>query len=174
MGGVDETDREKGPGHGIQKVAATHTETVAAIKITAAASGIMTNVAASMTRTVGAAHVEIVAGDRAESVEAAKNETALGLIVLSKADETVTVKGPHQTMVGGAIIDLVTGNRSVTASAPATFIGAFHKVEASGKITFKCGGSEVVIDGSGVTLKSTLITITAGKIQLPKAVSEVV
>lgn len=171
---VAETDREKGPGHGISKVTGTHSEKVAALKVTAAASGIMNNVAASMTRKVGAAHVEIVAGNRAESVEAAKNETALGLVVLSKADETVTVKGPHQTMVGGAIIDLVTGNRSVTASAPGTFIGAFHKVEASGKITFKCGGSEVIIDGSGVTLKSTMIAITASKIQLPKAVGEVV
>jgi type VI secretion system secreted protein VgrG len=174
VAGVDATDREKGSGHSSHNVTGSHSETVAALKVVAAASGIMTNVAGSMNRSVGAAHVEIVAGDRAESVEGAKSEQALGLVVITKSDETVSVKGTHTTMVGGAVIQLISGSHSVVAGGPATFIGAFHKIEASNKITFKCGASEVVIDGSGITMKSPLITITAGKIQLPKQVGEVV
>ena len=64
-------------------------------------------------------------------------------------------------------------SRQIEAGAPATFIGAFHKVDAGTSITFKCGGSEVVVDGSGVSIKSAMITITAGKIALTKSVAEV-
>ena len=55
----------------------------------------------------------------------------------------------------------------------ATFISAFHKVEAGGKITFKCGASEIVVDDSGVAITSPMVMILAGKIQIPKATTEV-
>jgi uncharacterized protein (DUF2345 family) len=46
-------------------------------------------------------------------------------------------------------------------------------VEASKKITFKCGGSTVVIDGGGITIQAPVVTIFAAKIQLPMKVTEV-
>ena len=76
-------------------------------------------------------------------------------------------------MVGGAIVDKLSGSHAIQAGGPATFIGAFHKVEAAGKIVFKCGASELVVDSSGVTITSPIVAFLAPKIQLPKKVSEV-
>jgi len=40
-------------------------------------------------------------------------------------------------------------------------------------ITLTCGASTVTIDGGGISMVSPLVTITAGKVSLVKAVSEV-
>jgi len=171
--GVSESDKEKGPGHNHTKVGASMTETVGALKVVASIDGVMTNAAASMTQTIGAAKASIVLKNYAESVEGLKTETEVGLVVITKADETETVGGPKTQMVGGAIIEKIKGNHSIVAGAAASFTGAFHKWEAKTKITLKCGASTVVIDGSGVTLESPVITISAGKIKLTKATAEV-
>lgn len=170
--GVDEAKNTKGPGHQINKLASTHTETSAALRVLAAVNGINTNVAATMTQTVGAAHLELILGNRAESVEGMKSETSIGLIVLSKGDETEHVGGAKNTMVGGAIIQTIKGDYAVEAGGPATLIGALHKMEAKGSITFKCGGSEVVLDGGGITISAPIFTATLPKHQLTKKVSD--
>ncbi len=170
--GVDQTDREKGPGHSTAKIAGSHTETIGSMKIRGTVLGIDTNVGADMTQTVGAAQAEIIIGDRAETVGGNKDEKAIGLVVLSKGGESEKVGGSKTTMVGGLIYDKLKGSHSIEATGPATFIGAFHKVEAKTKITFKCGASSVVVDGSGFTVLSPLVTVLAAKIQLPKKVAE--
>jgi len=101
-----------------------------------------------------------------------KTEKAVGLVVISKGPESETVGGARTTMVGGAILEKIGGSHTVTATGKAMFVGAFHKIDASGSITFKCGGSEVVIDGGGVTIKSKLVTITAPNITLTKPVAQ--
>lgn len=169
---VDGADNEKGPGHSATDVAGSINETVGALKVQGTVEGIMLN-AKSFSETIGAARAEIVIGNRAESVEGMKKETSLGLIVLSKADETENVGGAKTAMVGGAVIDLVKQAHTISAGAPATFIGAFHKVEAKTKITLKCGGSSIVIDDSGITITSPIVTVTAAKIQLTDKVTEV-
>ncbi|MBK8253720.1 MAG: type VI secretion system tip protein VgrG [Polyangiaceae bacterium] len=171
--GVDQTDRAKGPGHSIAAIAGSHTEKIGSMKIRGTVLEIDTDVAANMTQTVGLAQAEIIIGERGENVTGNKDEKALGLVVLSKAGESETVGGSKTQMVGGLVYDKLKGTHSIEAGGPATFIGAFHKVEAKTKITFKCGGSSVVVDGSGFTVKSPIITILAAKIQLPKKVSEV-
>ena len=170
--GLDATDRAKGPGHHTNKVAGTQTEKIGSIRVAAAITGVMTNVSGNLTEDIGAARIEMAMGNRAESVGGDKTETALGLVVYSKADETEKVTGAKTTLVGGAILAKIGGGHSVTASAPATFIGAFHSIEAATSITLKCGASEVVIDGGGIALKSPIVTITAGKVAMTKAVSE--
>jgi type VI secretion system secreted protein VgrG len=172
VSGQDETDRAKGPGHSIGRIAGDYGETVGGMKIQGVLNGMDTNVGGSMTQNAGAAHVEVIIGNRAESADGSKNETALGLVVLSKGGESESVKGSRTTMVGGAIIDKLKGSHQVSAGAPATFIAAYHKLEAKGKITLKCGASELVIDGGGITVTSPLVTMMAGKIHLPKDVSE--
>ena len=171
--GVDATDRAKGPGHMTSKIGGSYTEKVGSIKVTAALNGVFTNVAGDLTETIGAARVEMALGNRAEEVGGSKTESALGLVILTKGDETEKVTGSKTAMVGGAILEKIAGGHSITAGAPATFIGAFHKIEASSSITLKCGASEVVIDGSGISMTSPIVTITAGKVSLTKAVSEV-
>ncbi len=170
---VDATDREKGPGHSIAKVGGAHSETVGALKVTAALQSIDTDIAADKRLGVGAATVQLSIGDYAESVGGSKEEKALGLIVLSKAGESEKVGAAKTAMVGGAVVDKLKGTHSIKAAGPATFIGAFHKVEAASKIVLKCGASEVVIDDSGVAITSPLVAFLAPRIQLPKKVSEV-
>jgi type VI secretion system secreted protein VgrG len=170
--GVDQTDREKGPGHSTATIAGSHSEKIGSMKIRGTVLGIDTNVGANMTQTVGAAQAEIVIGDRAEEVGGNKDEKAIGLVVLSKAGESEKVGGSKTQMVGGLVYDKLKGSHQIEAGGPATFIGAFHKVEAKTKITFKCGASSVVVDGSGFTVLSPLVTVLAAKIQLPKKVAE--
>jgi type VI secretion system secreted protein VgrG len=172
VAGVDATDRAKGPGHNTDKVAGARKEKIGSIRVAAAITGIMTNVSGNLTESIGAARIEMALGNRAEAVGGNKTESALGLVVYTKGDETEKVTGSKTTMVGGAILEKVGGGHSVTASSPATFVGAFHKIEAGTSITLKCGASEVVIDGSGISMTSPIVTITAGKVAMTKAVSE--
>lgn len=171
VGAVDQTDRSKGPGHSTAKVAGTHSETVGTAKIMASLNGIITNIGGSATRTVSAANVALAWGNLAEAV-GSKTEKAVGLVVLAKGNESESVSSSRMGMVGGAVIQMIKGTHAVSSAANATLVGAFHKVEASQSITFKCGGSTVVIDGSGVTLKSQMVTLVGSKIQLTKATAE--
>jgi type VI secretion system secreted protein VgrG len=172
VGGNGAADSATGPGHAINVCAATHDEKIGSLKVTIAAAGIHTTVKGARSHKIGAARVELVGGTRAESCLADKIEKAVGLVVISKAPETETVGAARTTMVGGAILEKIGGSHTVTATGKAMFVGAFHKIDASGSITFKCGGSEVVIDGGGIAIKSKLVTITAPNITLTKAVTE--
>ena len=171
--GIDATDREKGPGHSMAKVTGSHTENVGSLKVRGALQSIDTNVTGSKSINVGAATVQLAIGNYAELVGGAKKEKAVGLIVLSKGGESEEVGGSKSSMVGGAVVDKLKGSHAVQAGGPATFIGAFHKVDAKGAIVFKCGESEVTIDGGGVTVSAPLVTVLSPKIQLPKKVAEV-
>ncbi|MFT3770331.1 MAG: type VI secretion system tip protein TssI/VgrG [Minicystis sp.] len=173
VAGIDATDREKGPGHSTAKIAGTHTEKVGSIKAIGTIKQIDTNVKGNKTIDVGAATVQLAIGNYGESAKGSKKESALGLVVLTKAGESEEVGGSKTTMVGGAIVDKLKGSHAITAGGPATFIGAFHKMEAKTSITFKCGASSVVIDASGITIKSPIVAVLAPKIQLPDKVSEV-
>ncbi len=172
VGGLDATDREKGPGHSTAAIKGSHAETIGTLKVLAALQAIDTNIGGAATQNVGAATLQIAVGDIKETVGGDKVEKALGLAVLTKGGESEKVGGSKTTMVGGAIVDKLGGTHSITAAGPATFIGAFHKVDASGKITIKCGGSEVVLDGGGATIKAPMVVILAPKIQAKKKVSE--
>ena len=172
VGGNAAGDSATGPGHAITVCSAAHAEKVGSIKATIAAGGIRTTVKGARTQTIGAARVELVGGARAETCNASKTEKAVGLVVVSKAPESETVGGARTTMVGGAVLEKIGASHTVTATGKAMFVGAFHKIDASAAIVFKCGGSEVVIDGGGVTIKAPLVTITAPNVTLTKAVSE--
>jgi type VI secretion system secreted protein VgrG len=113
-----------------------------------------------------------VGGARAETCLADKTEKAIGFVVLSGAPESEEVGGSRTTMVGGAILEKIGASQTVAATGKAMFVGAFHKVDATTAIVFKCGDSEVVIDGGGITIKATAVTISAPKITLTKAVSQ--
>ena len=172
VAGVDATDRAKGPGHNTAKVTGTLKEDAGSTRIRAVLNGVHNEIAGDVKEDVGAAKIEMILGNRTETVGGAKTETALGLIIITKGDETEKVTGSKTTMVGGAILEKIGGGHSITAGSPATFVGAFHKIEAATSITLKCGASEVVIDGSGIAMSSPLVTITAGKVSMTKAVSE--
>ena len=173
VGGNAAADSATGPGHAVTKCSATHDEKVGSIKATIAAAGIHTTVKGARTHAIGAARVELVGGTRAETCTADKTEKAVGLVVISKGPESETVGGARTTMVGGAILEKIGASQTITATGKAMFVGAFHKIDASSSITLKCGSSEVVINGSGVTIKTPgAVTITAPNVKLTKSVAE--
>ena len=173
VAGFTGEDRTKGPGHSLHKVDANYSETVGSLRIQAAITGIKTEVGGNLDQTIGLAKLSAAWGDMASTITGDKTVKSLGQIIYSKADETEATDADVMTMVGGLIYDKVAGGVAIEAGGPATFVGAFHKMEAGTAITLTCGASTVVIDGSGVAITSPLVTITAGKIQLTKAVSEV-
>ncbi len=172
VGGISEADATAGPGHSQYKVTADHSETIGAMRVTAAAGTVATNVKAAMSQSVGAAHLEFVLGDRAESVEGAKSEAQVGLIVVSKGGESETAEGARDNTVGGALLQSIKGSHMVEAGAAATLVGALHKLEASAKIVFKCGASSLTVDGGGITIQSPAVNFSASSITVTKNASE--
>ena len=169
--GVDQTDRTKGPGHSTYAVTGNHKETVGAIKVLATLTGINTNIGGDMNQKGGAAIVQMAYGDVAEAIAGSKNEKELGLVVVAKG-ESEHVKGSKMAMIGGLVLDKVTGNQSLESGANLTLVGALHKIQASTGITLKCGASEVVINGDGIAIKAPMVSYAAAKIQLPKPAGE--
>jgi len=173
VAGIDATDRAKGPGHNLWNVGADFTEHTGTLRTAAAITGITSEISGNVKEKIGAAKAILTWGDITSEIGGDKTEQALGFVTISRADENEQIAGNKTQMVGGAILEKVKGDRSIEAGGPATFIGAFHKIEADTKITFKCGGSEVVIDGDGVMVKSPLLLVLASKIKLAKDVSQV-
>jgi type VI secretion system secreted protein VgrG len=172
VGGNAAANSSTGPGYSMNVCSATHAESVGALKVTLAAAGIHTTAKGARSQKIGALRVELVGGTRAETCLADKTEKAAGLLVVSGSPESETVGGSRSTMVGGAILEKIGASGSVTAGGKAVLLGAFHKVDAKTSIVFKCKGSEVVIDGGGITIKAALVTISAPKIAQTKAVTE--
>lgn len=172
VAGLSQEDRAKGPGHNTHLTSGAYSESTGSMRIQAALMGVHTEAAGNLTETVGGAKVTGAIGNITLDVGGNKTETALGRIAVVKGDEAETVTGNRMVMVGGAIFDKVGGGQTVTAGGPATFIGSFQKFDAATSITFKCGESEVVIDGSGVTIKGLAVAVLSPKIQLTKKVAQ--
>ena len=56
----------------------------------------------------------------------------------------------------------ISGSHSLTTKGPAALTAGRLKMEASDKITFKCGQAEITISDSGVSFKGLDVTIEAG------------
>jgi type VI secretion system secreted protein VgrG len=171
LAGFSESDTAAGPGYSQYTVQGTTTEQAGGNRITAAAGAIMLN-AKSESESVGAAHIEIIKGNRAESVEGASSETEPALVMVVGGDSSQVIKGALNTMVGGAVIETIGGNRTVEADGNVTIVGATHALTAQTKMTFKCGASSIVIDGSGITIQAPLVSIEGSSIDLPKNVND--
>jgi len=170
--GVTEADKATGPGHAMYSIAASHTETTGAVRVSASLQSLDLKVGGSMNQTIGAALVEVARGDFAEQTGGSKTETEPLFGVFAKGSESESSEAAINNMVGGAVIDKITGDQTITASGPATFMGALHKIDAKTKITLKCGASSVVIDGSGITITSIMVDFLGAAIKLTKPTHE--
>jgi hypothetical protein len=65
------------------------------------------------------------------------------------------------------MIQKITGTHAISAEGPLTLTTAMLKLQASEKLTLKTGAAEVVVDGSGILIKGTMVTLKAGKITVP-------
>jgi type VI secretion system secreted protein VgrG len=173
VAGIDTTDRAKGPGHSTLALSGNLSETIGALKIVGALGGIVSESKGAWTETIGAAKIRLALGDVKTDVGSNLTETALARLAFVKGDEEESAGVNRVGLTGGAVMEQVAGGHSVEAGAAATFIGAFHKLEAKTSITFKCGACEVVIDEGGITITAPMVTLLAPKIQLTKSVSEV-
>jgi type VI secretion system secreted protein VgrG len=171
LAGFSESDTAAGAGYSQYTVKGAHTEKAGGNRITAAAGSIMVN-AKSESESIGAALVEIIKGDRAESVEGASSETEPALVMVVGGNSSQVIKGALNTMAGGAVMETIGGNRTVEAKSSVNLIGATHALDAQTKITFKCGASSIVIDGSGITIQSAMVSIDGSSITLPKNVND--
>ncbi len=169
--GFEESDTTTGPGHSQHLLSSTHKETIGALRLCAAVASVNYNIAGNMSENVGAAHIELIKGNRAEAWEAA-SETESGLIVMTSGDEIETVKASSQLSLGGALMETVKGDYCIEASTAITLVGALQDWTAKSKITFKCGASTLVIDGSGVTLESPMVSISGSTVKATKAVHD--
>ncbi len=160
-----------GPGHSILHALATLDESYGGSKITLAAGKVTTVVGAARTIDVGAARIELTAGDRVES-SASKTESMIGRVILASGDIAEETSGSQETTVGGAILEKVGGNATVEAGASLKLAGALWKVDASSAIVLKCGGSTVTIAGGGIAISTPTLTLTAPTIKLPKSGTE--
>ena len=172
VGGLSETDRAKGPGHNTHKVDGSYSESVGSMRLAGVLLEVHDEIAGNLTEKVGVAKVTGAIGDITADIGGNKTLQTLGRLVFTPADESESAGGSVTTMVGGLVYDRVKGSYTISAGAPATFIGAFAKLEAKTAITLTCGASSLVIDGSGVSLTSPIVTIIAGKVSLTKAVAE--
>jgi type VI secretion system secreted protein VgrG len=172
LSGFSEADKAKGPGYAQYKISGNYKETVGGMRLVATVEAVNRNIKATMKDTVGAAVIEVIKGSRAESVEGASSETEPALVLVTKGDDVETVHGARQLTVGGAVVEQVGGNYTIEATAPLSWVGAMYDVKAKSKITFKCGASSVVVDGSGITIEAPIVNLTASGVKATKAVAD--
>jgi type VI secretion system secreted protein VgrG len=144
------------------------TETVGAVQVLSAIGGIAIGVGGSSTETVAAVRIELVGGGRAETTGGNKIETVGGAHLTLASEGIATDAGRNAALnVGGAMIQKIAGSHAITAGGPLVLTSAVLKLQASEKLTLKAGEAEVVVDGSGILIKGTMVTLRAGKITVP-------
>jgi len=117
---------------------------------------------------VGAVRIELVGGGRSETTGGNKIETVGGAhLTLASAGIATDAGGNAALNVGGAMMQKIAGSHSISAEGPLVLTTATLKLQASEKITLKAGQAEVVLDGSGILIKGTMVTFRASKITIP-------
>lgn len=117
----------------------------------------------------------IVKKDKFEHVENNRNEIVdsdhlekIGkdrhLAVAGK--EAIEIGGSHSFTVKGDVIEVFKASHSEQTSGSYYLKATSIVIEALGGVTLKCGGSHVVVDPSGVTVKGAVVTIDGGLIKI--------
>jgi hypothetical protein len=91
-----------------------------------------------------------------------KNERHLSV----GGQQAVSVAASHSITVGGDVIEAFKANHHEQTTGDYYLKAKGIVVEAVSGITLKCGGSNVVIDPSGVTLKGPLVTLDGGMVKI--------
>ncbi len=101
--------------------------------------------------TVGNDHFEKIAKDRHLSVG--------GM-------QAISVGGTHSLTVSGDVVEVIQGNHCHQADGSLTVKAAGVVIQSLGSLTLAAGGSSVVIDSAGVTLKGPTITLDGGFVKI--------
>jgi hypothetical protein len=91
-----------------------------------------------------------------------------------KGDDHLSINGKQATSVGasrslsvgGDVVEIFNSNHNEKTTGINYLKARGVVIEASTGITLKCGGSNVVIDPAGVTLKGALVTLDGGMVKI--------
>jgi len=124
---------------------------------------------------VGANRHDTITGDLAQKIDGAVGQAIGGALSVEVGEDySLKVGGKTMIEVGGNTSLKVGGNLnqkmtdlSIDAGGGVMIKGASGIVlDCSAGITLKCGGSSVVLDSSGVTIKGSLVTLDGSMIKI--------
>jgi type VI secretion system secreted protein VgrG len=148
---------DAGPGHRVTKVGGATLETIGGAYLIATPGGLKWTTLGMATYIVGGAHSTATARMSFLTAGASLISTGLfnvaapaGIEKIAKVAYAGNIGGAHRTTAGKGAAFIAKGALSLTVDGALTHSGS--------KAIFKCGGSKVVIDGSGITMTAPKIT----------------
>jgi type VI secretion system secreted protein VgrG len=140
---------------------------IGAVEVVNTVAGISFGVGGSSKETVGGARLELAKGGRSESTKGDKIELVGGAYIV-KASEGISLEadGNVALNVGAVMKQKIDGGHSISSEGPAVLMTSRLKMEASEKITLKCGLSEVVLSSDGIAVKGLDVTVEGSDIKL--------
>jgi type VI secretion system secreted protein VgrG len=146
-------------------VAGNSSVTVGANDIALVVGTVSNNTTRNRTHTVGAALVEITPQDRSISVKGPRTETSGALkVIVTKAGRGVESK-MATSMVGGAFLTKVDGDRLDSATGPISDLAAGVQILKGKNVTFEAQSAlSIVMGGSTLTLTPAAISIAGASV----------
>lgn len=136
------------------------TETIGAMLLEMTGFAKALNVTGNLVRKIGAAGLWIARGSMSLTVGTSSTRTSAADLIVVKGNRQEDVKA--SSVVTATVVNAKTeGAFAIEGKGGVSIIAALAKIEASGKVALVCGDSSVIIDGGGVTLKSSEITLKA-------------
>lgn len=135
------------------------TESIGAIGLINSAYGVAFNVGGSAKDTIGAAKIELTTGSKMENTKGSKTEITGSYVLMTTGALSFDATAAMAVNVAGVVRQTIGGGHSMSAKGAAAVSGARMKVDAGGKITLKCGLSEIVVDSGGVVISGLNVTI---------------
>lgn len=135
------------------------TESIGALGLINSAYGVTFNVGGTARDSVGAAKVELTAGSKMENTKGSKTELTGSYVLMTGSSLSLDATAAMAINVAGLVRQTISGGHSMSAKGAAAVTASRMKVEAGGKITLKCGLSEIVVDSGGVVISGLNITI---------------
>lgn len=77
-------------------------------------------------------------------------------------NEAAKVAGSQSNKIGGDVIEVYGGNQSTQVTGNLYLSAMQAVIEATAGLTIKCGGSSIVLDAAGVTIKGPVVTVDGG------------
>jgi len=102
---------------------------------------------------------ERVDNDHLEEIKNDRNLTVGG-------KQAIEIGASHSFSVQGDVIEVFKANHSEQTTSNYYLKAMGTVIESMSGITLKCGGSSVVIDPSGVTLKGPIVTVDGGMVKI--------
>lgn len=148
-------------------VAGDSTLTVGANDIALVVGSVSNNTEGNRTHTVGAALVEITPKDRSVTIAGAHTETSGALKIIATKGGRGVESQMATSMVGGALLTKVDGNRVDKATGPVSDLAAGVQIIKGENVTFEAQAAlSVVMGAATLTLTPASISIMGASVTL--------